>query len=337
MERAVATALVAIDMPVAGAYSRPGVTVRTSWRELINRIFREKFVEVDGFKHSLLELLFRLHGTPQFAADALPVNCPFCELQDLDVGSDGLDCPGCSLELYPTDTLRIHEGVQDDASNEASLGRLRSVIELLVLVGLSTLMWERSREVLLPRTLFIQDGPLAMYGEPAKLRGRAETYFRAMANTSAAGGPYICGIEKSGTFVDYGRQLARHDLVKPGELVVCGQMILERLVSTNDPIAYGKETYWGRKFIYRSVDGRVVVITVPPQDGSAYDAHGGQPGPGGYPTLSAILDVIDRTGSSMYQDGVIPVAAAHGRAAFPIGVGSDVLRLVAHEKLGLTK
>jgi hypothetical protein len=37
----------------------------------------------------------------------------------------------------------------------------------------------------------------------------------------------------------------------------------------------------------------------------------------------------------MYQDGVIPVAIAHGKAAFPIGVGTDVLRLVAKRKLGL--
>ena len=54
-----------------------------------------------------------------------------------------------------------------------------------------------------------------------------------------------------------------------------------------------------------------------------------------YPTLPAILDVIDRTGSSMYQDGLIPVALAHGKAAFPIGVGTDVLKLVARHKLKL--
>jgi hypothetical protein len=74
-----------------------------------------------------------------------------------------------------------------------------------------------------------------------------------------------------------------------------------------------------------------------PTAGPAYDTNGGQPGPDGYPTLPAILDVIDRTGSSMYQDGIIPVAAAHGKAAFPIGVGTDVLRLVAKRKLGLDK
>ena len=99
--------------------------------------------------------------------------------------------------------------------------------------------------------------------------------------------------------------------------------------------AYGSETYWGRKFIYRAVDGRVVVPTVPPSVGAPYDDHGGQPNPASYPALSAIVDVIDRTGSSMYQDGLIPVALAHGKAAYPIGVGTDVLRLVARQKLGL--
>ena len=77
------------------------------------------------------------------------------------------------------------------------------------------------------------------------------------------------------------------------------------------------------------------MITVLPASGQPYDDHGGQPGPDGYPSLPAILDVIDRTGSSMYRDGLIPVALAHSKAAFPIGVGTDVLRLVAKRKLGL--
>jgi hypothetical protein len=137
--------------------------------------------------------------------------------------------------------------------------------------------------------------------------------------------------------VDYARQLARHDVLQPTELLVCDQQIIEAVTNASDASAYGKETYWGRKFIYRARDGRVVVPTVMPAVGPAYDSGGGQPGPEGYPTLPAILDVIDRTGSSMYRDGIIPVAAAHGRAAFPIGVGTDVLRLVAKEKLGLAR
>ena len=37
----------------------------------------------------------------------------------------------------------------------------------------------------------------------------------------------------------------------------------------------------------------------------------------------------------MYRDGLIPVALAHAKAAYPIGVGTDVLRLAARHKLGL--
>ena len=50
-----------------------------------------------------------------------------------------------------------------------------------------------------------------VYGPPAKLRGRALTYFQAMAATTPGHGPFLCGLEKSGAMVDYARQLARHD------------------------------------------------------------------------------------------------------------------------------
>ncbi len=337
IENAVNTALVSLDLPVAGAYTRADIGIDTSWRENLDRIFRAKKVEVNRLDQSLLDLLFLLHGAPGKPARHLPVNCPAsaCTAQDVPVPARGASCPVCQEVLYPTDVLRIHEEVMEEGSNESALGRLMSVLELLVLVGLTSLLWEQSRDDLLCSTLFIVDGPLAMYGPPAKLRGRAQEYFQAMAATTPGDGPYVCGLEKSGAMVDYARQLARHDVLKPGDLLICDQDVVKVVTNSENPAGYGKETYWGRKFVYRAKDGRVVVPTVMPVAGAAYDSSGGLPGPDGYPTLPAILDVVDRTGSSMYQDGIIPVAVAHGKAAFPIGVGTDVLRLVAEHKLGL--
>ena len=40
--RAVNTALVTLDLPVAGAYTREGVDISTSWREAIDQLFRAK-------------------------------------------------------------------------------------------------------------------------------------------------------------------------------------------------------------------------------------------------------------------------------------------------------
>ncbi len=182
------------------------------------------------------------------------MNCPTEDCnKDVPVPPAGVGCGACGVWLFPTDVLRIHEEVGEEGSNQSALGRLMSVVELLVLVGLATLLWEQSRQELLPTTLFIVDGPLAMYGPPAKLRGRALDYFQAMAATTPGDGPYLCGIEKSGAMVDYARQLARHDVLGPGDLLVCDEDVIARVTNATNARAYGKETYWGRKFIYRAL------------------------------------------------------------------------------------
>jgi hypothetical protein len=338
VKRAINTALVTLDLPVSGAYTREGVDIATSWREALNQLFTTKKIEVNRLNQTLLELLFLIHGEPGKAASVVPVNCPTenCN-KDIPVSPAGAKCGACGVQLFPTDVLRIHEEVGEEGSNQSALGRLMSVVELLVLVGLASLLWGQSRRELLPTTLFIVDGPLAVYGPPAKLRGRALSFFQAMATSTPGHGPFICGIEKSGAMVDYARQLSRHDVLKPGELLVCDEEVIARVTNATNVRAYGKETYWGRKFIYRANDGRVLVPTVMPPEDAPYDVNGGKPDPKDYPTLPAVLDVIDRTGSSMYVDGIIPVAAAHGKAAFPIGVGTDVLRLVATKRLGLSR
>lgn len=338
LAQAANTALVSLDLPTAGAYTRQGASIQESWRESIGRIFRSKRVEVNRLNQSLLDLLMLLHGVPGRPATFLDVNCPAdaCIATGVATPPAGTDCPRCGTRIYPTDALRIHEEVVEEGTNEEALGRLMQVVELLVLVGLATLLWEQARDTLLAQTLFIMDGPLAVYGPPAKLRARALEYFQAMSSATPSNGPYLCGIEKSGPLVDYARSLVLWGVLDPGDLLVVDADVIAVANHASNPTAYGSETYWGRKFVYRALDGRVVIPTVPPPIGFPYDDHGGQPDPAAYPTLPAILDVIDRTGSSMYRDGLIPVALAHGRAAFPIGVGTDVLRLVAREVLNLS-
>ncbi|WP_155129016.1 hypothetical protein [[Actinomadura] parvosata] len=337
LHEAVNSALVSLDMPVAGAYLRAGITIQQSWRECIDALFRGKKIEVNRLNQSLLQLLMLLHGAPGAPATTVPVDCPeaLCKQKAIPVPESGCDCPGCGKVLWPTDTLRIYEEVVEDGENAAALGRLMQVVELLVLVGLSTLLWEQSRSALFATTLFIVDGPMAVYGPPAKLRARALTYFQKMTPAAPGAGPFICGVEKHGAAVDYATALARHEALKPGELLIVDSEVIAKMTNATNSIAYGSETYWGRKFLYRALDGRVVVITVMPAAGAPYDDHGGQHDPSAYPSLPAILDVIDRTGSSMYRDGLIPVALAHSKAAYPIGIGTDVLRLVAKHKLGL--
>lgn len=342
LESAVNTALVSFDLPVAGAYERVGIDIKTSWREGIDRIFRSKKVEVNNLDQSLLDLLMLMHGDPGAPAATVPVDCPHdgCDARGVAVPAPaaapaGMPCPGCGRALFPIDVLRIDDEVLDEGSNELPLTRLMSVAELLVLTGLVTLLWAQHRQELLPNTIFIVDGPLSMSGPPAKLRSRALNYFQAILRSTPGNSFSLVGVEKNSTTVDFAHSLVRNEVLAPGDLLVMDGQVLRHLVNTSDVLKYGKETYWGRKFIYRTLDGRVLVPTVLPAVGAPYDDHGGQPDPAAYPSLPVILDVFDRTGSSMYADGIIPVALAHGKAAYPIGVGTDVLKLVAKHKLGI--
>ncbi len=337
LHRASRRALVSLDFPTAGAYMRPGMDIRQSWRELVDARFRRKRIDVNGLNQTLLQLLYLIHGDPETPASTIDVNCPACGAHAIPVPSSGRACPTgqCGERLFPTDVLGLQEEVVEDGSNESPLTRLMQTVELLILLGLMTLLWRSARDEYLTRTLFILDGPLALYGPGAPVMRRALEFVQQMARTMPGLGPYVCGAEKTGTFVDYARAIARHDGLKPGELLRVDAEVIGHITNSPHPQQYGKDDYWGRKFFYRCLDGRTLVLTVPPAQGAAYDRHGGQPDPSAYPILPGVLDVIDRTGSAMYQDAIIPIALAHGAAAYPIGVGTDVLKLVAKRKLGL--
>jgi hypothetical protein len=54
-----------------------------------------------------------------------------------------------------------------------------------------------------------------------------------------------------------------------------------------------------------------------------------------YPWLASALAVLDRIGTRLYTDAVIPMALAHQYASLPIGIGSEVLRTHAQRGLAI--
>lgn len=51
-------------------------------------------------------------------------------------------------------------------------------------------------------------------------------------------------------------------------------------------------------------------------------------------TLRPICGLLDRIGTRLYDDAVIPVALAHGWTAYPLRTAGTVLKLHAIEHLG---
>lgn len=343
IRRARKTHLLGGDLPSSGAYIKPGKDTRESWRLAIFEVFSSRRLAVEHDETTMLDLLFWLHGDPRRPAQTLVVaSCPNsiteCKAENISVGKTPTDCPKCGTTIYPTDMLRIWEEVREYGSNESALGRLSQVAELLVAIGLlSQLFWYNAPT--LANILMIVDGPLAMFGPPAHLKTQALRYVQAMAALqlqAGLAGPYVCGIEKTGAFADYAGALARADLVQPGTLVRVDSDLIARVLNKSTGIGHAKDDYWGRRFFYRTTDKRILVFSVPPEHDLPYNSGEGQPDPSAYASLRTVLPVLDKTGTRMYRNAVIPIAFANEAAAYPIGVGSEVLRLVAKEKLGLS-
>lgn len=339
---AITSGLLLCGLPLTGIYVRAGVSAVDSWREQVQHIFQSKSVELPNATPTLLDLLFIMHGTPGQPAPTVPVTCPSgCGTANIAVPPRGALCPQCAAQLFATDALRTHEEVQYDEPNTVALGRLMGVLELLVLVAFATSLWSSAQQMGIPdsleSTLLLCDGPLALYGPPAKLKTQALAYLQAIGRSISSPGLAVCGIEKTGQMVEFAGAVVRHKLLGPGELLTVDHDIVKFVANSDNPLGYGSDTYWGRKFIYHATDGRVLVMTVMPVEGAPYTKMGGQPHPSSYPTLGSILDVLERTPSSRYRNAVLPISEAHAVASYPLGPGQDVLRMVATRHLALAE
>jgi len=339
VRQAAQESLVSIVLPSSNVCRKDLTSVRESWRAEVFELFRD--YEVEG--QPILEFFFRLlrlGGRTSPSGEAIILDrCPVtrgCPARGISVSKEGSPCPSCGTMLYPTDSLRLHEEVQELGTNVTPLGRLQSVLEHLVMLCYLDYLLERLPRVLSSVAL-ISDGPLALFGPQAPLKRAIESYLVFAARQLAQAKhrpPIVVGIEKTGQFAEHAAQLAGH-LPTRTLVRLPDSYIYQRILTTRSSpsSAFGEDTYYGRKFFYKSATGQMLTITVPSLDPTA----GGPPDrddPGHYSTLSSTLALLDEVGTRLYEDALIPVALAHSYASIPLGTGSRVLTLLSRELLG---
>ncbi|AVT29875.1 hypothetical protein C6361_10650 [Plantactinospora sp. BC1] len=326
-------------IPTSVINYRDGQDQKSAFREAVDTIFRvPRMGDREDDLASLLDVLFYVWtGTPDVPATSLSVSkCPSCGFAGPHmVGADPISCPSCNEPIYPIDVLQLHIEVAPEGSNLMALGRLMSVVEVLVFLWFIR-CFARGTEY--QHTAFVLDGPLLVSGAAADLKRHAERFLQAVHTSVSRRGwlsPPILGLQKTGVLVDHARQLAALGLLPPGTLVSLPDGYLRRWVVPGPASAYGRDTDFGRRFIYRTRDARVHVLSVPRlKGGTVIDDRDGVDLTA-YPTLRSSLEFLDAVGTRLYQDAVIPVALAHNYASLPVGIGSEVLRTHAQVALGI--
>ncbi|WP_328554319.1 hypothetical protein [Streptomyces sp. NBC_00358] len=347
LERAQITQTVNSVLPGSNVFLK-GITGRDTWRAEFDRSFVESEIDDFGDPFSLTDALMTIHGGPGSPASSLTLSkCPTCKAPNQTVTALGGTCaaPSCLTKLYATDVMRGYEEFTDDGENLLTLTRAMNMAERLLLVSyIDGFYREESRN--LSQGIFITDGPLAVYGPAAPMKSQFLEYWSqlcAALETRNIAPPLLVGIEKSGRFVDHARAIQSH--IPNGHVMMLDTPYVNQYVVNQElDHYYGRDEFYGRRFIYKTSTGEVLVVTVPrvpggrPYEKPQRDGNGGFiPVPSeqyaSYPTLRATLEVLDRMQTRLYPNAVIPIALAHSASSLPLGTGRSVLTLLAQKGL----
>lgn len=347
LARATNAALVKGVVPTSVVTMRPQQTLHEAWREAVSDLFAACRLDgPTGVTTTLTEVLAHVLGGPGTPVDHITLEkCPGrhdrgCSNGDIAVPIDGATCTQCHVPLYFSDATNTHDEVVEDGSNQTALGRLMSVLEMLTFLWQVQIFANADAGRVLPRTAFILDGPLAMFGRPAGLKRPALRFLQALHSEERRedrpGLPVIIGVEKTGALAEHADQIAEH--IPPGYLLTLpDSYIRDHVQHRSGSRAYGYDTDYGRRFVYRTRDERVIVFSTPPlptgeptDDALSVDVRR-------YPNLDTTLELLDRVGTLLYRNAVIPVALAHNFASLPLGTGSQVLTYLAQDSLGIPR
>ncbi|MFF9109035.1 hypothetical protein [Streptomyces sp. NPDC014805] len=349
LERAQVTQTVNSVLPGSNVFLS-GITGRDTWRAEFDRSFSASSITDFGSSFSLTDALMTIHGRPGAPASSLTLSkCPTCGAAGQRVTASGGACTvaDCMAPLYPTDVLRGYEEFSEDGENALTLTRAMNMAERLLLISYIDGFYRVAPERL-AQGIFITDGPLAVYGPAAPMKSKFLDYWTklcAALEQRNIAPPLLVGIEKTGRFVDHARVIERH--IPDGHVMMLDTPYINRYITNKKPEHhYGKDEFYGRRFIYKTTTSEMLVVTVPRVPGGhPYEAplrgHDGEfiqlPSEqyASYPTLKVTLETLDRMQTQLYPNAVIPVALAHSASSLPLGTGRSVLTLLAQKSLGM--
>jgi hypothetical protein len=271
--------------------------------------------------------------------------CPYresdgCEAQVV-VPAGASTCERCHRPVYSTDALRIHERFWDLGTNGEAFGLVMQVWERLLLIHFLRCFERQGLLGRLGRLAFFLDGPLGVFGPPAWLSAAISAELKrlnAIVRQETGNDLLILGVEKSGNFVTHFDEIDRTE--NPGEvrfsprsfLLLTDQYIKRRITYSDSEKRYGQDTYFGRKFFYKTSGGARIVGSIPflTDDQDTLDDDDVTR----YPRFPTVCSLLDKLASSRYVNAVTPLIAAHAHAAIPLHLGNKVLKSLALALMG---
>lgn len=226
-------------------------------------------------------------------------------------------CPKCNETIFLTDIFRLFEAVDNELGAGGVLAYILSAVENLLIVHIIRMLLE-IKPKFLNEFLIVKDGPLSFVGQTANMYKP----MRALLNyISTESNINLIGIEKSGAFVDHAKEIA--DKLKPGQVFLMNnEHIYKYVMPASGSMEYARTSYYGGKFIYKSKEEKLYVLTLPVETYNYYS----QPELSDLKNIEEILLNIDLLKCDIYQDAIIPIALVNKLISLSNYPSSNILK-----------
>lgn len=247
-------------------------------------------------------------------------------------------CPYCKGTLFSTDAMRLHELMNSVGANGELFGQIMSTIERIWLIHILRSFEKQNWIHTLRRVAFFLDGPLAVFSTSSWLTKpiiQELKRLNELANQKYGQDLIILGIEKSGTFfnhfeeLDISKEGARDIIPVQSAFLLYDDYIKKNIIFSLSKKNYGADTYFGRKFFYKTLNGYRIVPNLAFYSEEQRNIKTALPNQ--FPRLADVLNLLDKLVSSRYPHSVTPLISAHAEAAIPLNLGKKIFEEIAQE------
>jgi len=271
-----------------------------------------------------------------------PAN-PLADLEDdptkkMQISLGTYICRETGEQLYSTDALRIHELQNTQGTSGEMYGQLMLVIERLWLVHLLRAFEKKNWLPTLKNVAFVMDGSLAVYSVSAWLVRFIEKEvcrINELQKKFTGNDLMIIGLEKSGRFVEHFNEIdtspeGNEDIVPNNSVLLLNDAYIKNnIVLSKSSKPYGKDTYFGRKFFYKTKNGYKLVPQLACFNDIQRDISTANISQ--FPRLGDACALLNDLISNRYPNSINPLISAHAEAAIPLTLGKKMFEEIAQE------
>lgn len=323
-------------LPTKNVALKKNLDFRTTVREAIHEFFKKEHSGKTSILATLYWFIFEQYNPTSTKSNYKLSQCPHCGTNNIVLEKDKIDFKNyswtcthdkCNKEIFITDVFRLFEKVDNDAGATGIVTYLESVTESFFTIHTIKSLME-IQHGLVDRFLFVKDGPLSFGGETANMHKPMQVLLTYLNQNNKIN---LVGVETSGAFVDHARQIK--DKLNPGQVFLLNNEHIYTYIQVGNhkEQQYGSTSYYGGKFIYKSFDERVYVLTFPVENHNTYY---NQPELTDLKNIQEILMNIDKLRCDIYENALIPVAVANKLISLTNHPSSNILERFAKKSMG---